>query len=62
MRIEKRKGHSVLYLSVGLQAIRIPENTDRKKVTAILSRISPGTPSRRNKSIEALNQAGIKAS
>ena len=62
MEIQSRNGHSVLYLSRGTQAIRIPRGTPRKSVTAALADLPPGAHNRRRRSIEALNKAGIKAS
>jgi len=62
MHLQKRNGHSVLYLSRETQSIRIPRDVPRKSVTSALAHLPPGTPDRRQRSIDALNRAGIKAS
>ncbi len=62
MRIEKRENHNVLYLSTGVQAIKLPATIDVKQVKQLLADLPPTTPSRRKKSIAILNENGIKAS
>ena len=62
MHLQKRNGHSVLYLSRETQSIRIPRDVLRKAVTSALAHLPPGTHNRRKLSIDALNRAGIKAS
>ena len=62
MELQKRNGHSVLYLGREQKSIRVPENTSRKVVALILADLPPRTHNRRAKSIAALQRAGIAAS
>jgi len=60
--LQRRGGHSVLYLSRGTQAIRVPADAKACDVSQAISGLPSGSYDRRRRAIDKLHAAGIVAS